>query len=170
MENLALRGLNICVAGGALSAVSTTTFTTASAHTVGIRGKRFTIAAATAAGTPTTDAVTGVAFVPVTASKGCAFVFCYDGSSTVPATAIKVVQGPLADLDGAAGGSAATFVTAPQFPAVPDTLAAFAYLITKVGASGATWTFGTSNLAGPPANVLHTFVDVINLPDRPQVS
>lgn len=170
MDNLNYRGMNICTYGGATSAGTTTTLTTATTCLISIRGKRTLTLAATNAATPTTDAVTGAAFVPVTASKGCIFVLCYDGTSTTAATALKVVQGSLYDLDGATNGATALFLTPPNFPFVPDTLCPFAYLVTKVGASGSTWTFGASNLTGPPSNVLHTFVDVTVLPDRPQVS
>lgn len=73
-------------------------------------------------------------------------------------------------LDGTAAGASANFITAPQFPAIPSRLCPFGYVVTKVGASGSAWTFGTSNLAGPPSNVLHTFVNVMTMPDRPQVA
>lgn len=170
MENSNAYGLNICTAGGALSAGTTTTFTTASAHTYSINGKRFSTNAATNAATPTTDAVTGAAFVPVTASKGCVFVFCYDGTSATAATAIKVVQGPLEDLTTEATDATVSFKIYPRFPSIPDTLTPFGYVVTKVGSAGSTWTFGSSNLAGPPSNVLHTYADVVTLPPRPQIS
>lgn len=170
MDNLNYRGMNICSYGGITSAGTTSTYSCTTTTCISIRGKRTLVAAASNTVTPTTDAVTAAAFVPVTASKGCIFVLCYDGTSATAATAIKVVQGSLYDLDGATDGATALFLTPPNFPYVPDTLCPFAYLVTKVGASGSTWTFGTSNLTGPPSNVLHTFVDVTVLPDRPQVS
>lgn len=171
MDNLQSPGGTFCTSKAAAAAGTTTTFSTTGATLYCIKGKAYSTNAASNSATPTADAVTGTTFVPVTASKGCAFVLCYDGSSTTAATAIKVVQGPLADLDGAADGANAKFkFNGPLFPTIPDTLCPFAYLITKVGASGSTWTFGSSNLAGPPSNVLHTFQDVMTMPARPQVA
>lgn len=170
MDALQTPPLTMCVSKATAAAGTTTTFTTTGATLYCIKGKAYTTSAASNSATPTTDAATGAAFVAVPASYGCVFVLCYDGSSTTAATAIKVVQGPLAALDGAASGANALFLNAPQFPGIPDTLCPFAYLVTKVGASGSAWTFGTSNLAGPPSNVLHTFVDIMTLPGRPQVA
>lgn len=168
MESLDVRGLNFCVSKATAAAGTTTTFSTTGATLYAIRGKAFSTAAGTNAATPTTDAVTGAAFTPITANKGGVFVLCYDGQATA-AAAIKVVQGGIKDLDGTAAGASASFTQGlPDFPAIPDTLTPFAYLIIKVGASGATWTFGSSNLAGPPANTAVTFTDVMVLPDRPQ--
>ena len=62
------------------------------------------------------------------------------------------------------------FVRAPQFPAIPDTVCPFGYATVLVGSAGSAWTFGTSNLAGPPSNVGINFVDCLTLPERPQVA
>lgn len=120
-------------------------------------------------GNPTTDGNTGAAFVPVGKSQGSVFVLAYDGQAAA-ANAIKVYQGSVEALTSDASGANAKFIgPGPTFPSIPNSVCAFAYLITKVGASGTAWTFGASNLAGPPSNVLHTFTDVFSLPDRPQV-
>lgn len=170
MDTLATGPLTICTSVAALAAGTTTTFSTTGATLYSIRGKAFSTSAASNAATPTTDANTGAAFVTLAPNRGCVFVFCYDGTSATAATAIKVVQGPVEVLDGATAGASANFITAPQFPAIPSRLCPFGYVVTKVGASGSAWTFGTSNLAGPPSNVLHTFVNVMTMPDRPQVA
>ena len=148
-----------------LAAGTTTTITIANDTQYAIKGKGYKKTAASNAATPTTDATTGSAFTAVAAGYGCVFVVGLDSSG-----AIKVSQGQQLVMDGSTAGSAAKFILAPQFPAVPDTVCPIGYLVTKVGTSGSAWTFGTSNLAGPPSNVLHTFVDVFTLPDRPQVA
>lgn len=169
MENLNFRGLNFCTSKAALAAGTTTTFSTTGATLYCIGGKAKSTAAGTNAATPTTDAVTGAAFNAVGASKGCVFVVCYDGDSAA-ANAINVIQGDIVDLDGAADGASANFETTPPFPShIPDTLTPIGYIITRVGSSGSAWTFGSSNLAGPPSNVKHDFVDVMVLPDTPQL-
>jgi len=142
------------------AAGTTTTLTTANTTLFCIKGKAYSKAAAANAATPTSDFTTGAAFVGIPINYGCAFVLSYDSGGT-----LRVSQGPLQALD-----PSGNFINAPQFPIVPDTVCPFAYLITKVGATGATWTFGASNLAGPPTGVSHTFVDVFTLPDRPQIS
>ena len=169
-DNLAFAPATFCVSKATLAASTTTTFSTTGATLYSINGKAFSTAAAGAGtATPTTDANTGAAFVALQPNRGCVFVFAYNGNG-VAATGIRVVQGPIEVLDGTLAGASASFINAPQFPVVPDNLCAFAYVVTKVGASGAAWTFGVSNLAGPPANTLHTFVDIMTIPGRPQVA
>ena len=80
-----------------------------------LMAKRSQLARHQSAATPTTDAVTGSAFTALTASKGSVFVFCYDGTSTTAATAIKVVQGSVESLTGEADGNNASFVSGPEF-------------------------------------------------------
>lgn len=114
-----------------------------------------------------TDASTGLAFTPVPAGYGSVFVVGFNAAGTM-----QIAQGQLQALgpgtDGGAAGT--TFIAAPQFPSIPDTMCPFAYFVIKVGSSGATWSLGTSNLTGPPANTGVTFVDVMTMPDRPQVA
>lgn len=168
MDALSTGALTQCISHAALAAGTTTTFSTTGATLYSIKGKSYTTSAAANAGTPTLDALTGAAFRPVGLSKGSVFVFCYDGSSTTAETAIKVVQGSIESLDSAADGANAAFTMAlPQFPTIPDNLCPFGYATVKVGASGAAFTFGTSNLAAV-SNVGKTFQSVNTLPDRPQ--
>lgn len=163
MQKFDTRGLTCTFMKATLAAGTTSTYSTTGTTQYSIDGKAYSKAAVSNGATPTTDIVTGAAFVPVTASKGCKFVFGYDSSNTV-----RVCQGPLVDLDAATDGAVALFIKGnPPFPPIPDDFAPFGYCETKVGASGSTWTFGTSNLTGPPSNVLHTFVDVSTLPTRP---
>lgn len=165
MQAKDLKGATFCAGNCGATAGTTTTFTTANAVSVAINGKANSLAALTNSATPTTDANTGAAFVAVGASKGCIFVVGVNASD-----ALKVTQGPIEDLTTEADGANASFIKAPQFPAVPDDVCPIAYIVTKVGASGTAWTFGSSNLAGPPSNVLHTFVSIMTMPDRPQIA
>jgi hypothetical protein len=160
MDHLQVLPLNICTVKATAAAGTTTTLTTTGATLYCIRGKAFSRAALTNAATPTTDFNTGVAFTAIPVGSGGVFVLAYDAGGT-----LRVMQGQTLALD--ANGN---FVIAPQFPVVPETVTPFAYLVTRVGSTGAAWTFGASNLAGPPTGVTHTFVDVMTLPDRPQIS
>lgn len=167
MEPIEQRGSTRCTTKVGLAAGTTTTITLAADAQYAIGGKAYKYSAASNQATPTTDIITGAAFVAVTAGYGCTFVVGLNAAG-----AIKVAQGPLSALDSATDGATALFAdTSPAFPSsLPADFCPVGYIVTKVGASGSSWTFGSSNLAGPPSNVLHTFVDVQNLPSRPQIS
>lgn len=160
MDALQQVPMTLCTTKAGLAVGTTTTLTTANASLYSIIGKAYSKAAASNAATPTTDGTTAAAFVPVAVNFGCAFAIGYNAAGT-----LTVCQGIQLPLD-----SSGNFISAPQFPAVPDTVCPVGYMITKVGSTGSAWTFGTSNLAGPPAGVTHTLVDVMTLPGRPQVS
>ena len=165
MEGLVSRGLTACLMKATIAAGTTSTLSSTATCYFSIEGKAYSHAALSNTATPTTDVTTGSAFVALAASKGCAFVVGYNAAGT-----LLCAQGPVVDLTTEASGTNANFLTPPQFPSLPEDFCPIGYIITKVGASGSTWTFGTSNLTGPPSNVLHTYVDVMVLPTRPQVS
>lgn len=149
-----------------LAAGTTTTITIGTTTPFAIKGKMYSKSNVSNAATPTTDATTGSAFAAIAAGYGSVFVVGLDSSG-----AIKVSQGTVEALDNVTtSGSTSFFKVSPQFPIVPDTVCPIGYVVVKVGTSGSAWTFGSSNLAGPPSNVGIAFVDVATLPDRPQVS
>jgi hypothetical protein len=165
MDALAQTPLTMCTMKATIAAGTTSTLSTTGTTLYCIKGKAYSKGALTNQATPTTDSVTGAAFVAVAAGYGCAFVVSFDSSGN-----LKVSQGPQQVLDGVTDGANAKFLLAPQMAPVVDTHCPIGYIVVKVGTSGAAWTFGTSNLTGPPANTLVTFVDVMTLPDRPQVA
>lgn len=165
MEPLNIRGLTMCLADASVAAGSTTTIsTTGSTHYL-IGGKAYIKTAITNGATPTTDVNTSAAFTAIQPGEGGVFVIGLNANGDV-----KVAQGEIVDLTPATDGANASFVTAPDFPALPEDFCPTAYLLTKVGSGGSAWTFGSSNLDGPPSNVLHSFVSVGALPSRPQTS
>lgn len=148
---------------GGLAAGTTTTITIANDVQYCIKGPGYKKSAVSNAATPTTDATTGLAFVAVAVGYGCAFVV-----GLTSAGAISVSQGPQYVLSGeASGANTTTLIGAMQRPIVPDTVCPIGYIVVEVGASGAAWTFGSSNLAGPPSNVGIAYTDVFTLPGRP---
>lgn len=159
MDNLAVAPLTMATTKAGLAVGTTTTITTANASTYCIKGKAYTAAGASNAAAPTTDANTGAAFLPIGLNKAGVFVICLDTSG-----ALKVVQGGIVNCT-----DAGVLDYAPQFPVVPDNLCPIGYEIVKVISTGSIWTFGTSNQASQ-TGVTKTFVDVMTLPDRPQVS
>jgi len=159
MQEVITRGLRMCVSKAAFAAGTTTTFSTTGATLFCVDGKAYSVAAKTNAANPTTDANTGAAFIGVAANFGSVFVIGYD-----TAGATKVMQGSVEPLD--AGGN---FVRAPSFPAIPENVAPFAYMVIKTAAGGTTWTYGSSNSAAV-TGVTYTRQDVMTLPARPQVA
>ncbi len=159
-DNLQNISLTMCTVKAALAAGTTTTYSTTGTTNYCIEGKAFTRAAATNVATPTVDIVDGLAFTPTSANQGSIYVFCYDSGGV-----LRVAQGEVQALD-----TVGAFITAPQFPIIPDTVCPFAYLVFKGGSTlVGTWTFGTNNLSAV-TGATYTFVDIMMFPDRPQIS
>ena len=172
-----------CTTKAGASAGTTTTLTTANITLFGIRGKAYLRAATANAATPTTDIVTGVAFLPVPVGVASAangqggFTDGYGHGALYvvgcnAAGALRVAQGSI-ERTTAGAVATSTFQAAvgmPRFPALPDDFCPFCYIVVKTDSTAAAWTFGTSNLTGPPTGVTITFVDLMSMPDRAQVS
>lgn len=155
---------NRATTSGLLTATgAVTTHDTTVTIAYSVEGKAYTKTAITTGATPTTDAVTGAAFVVLTGSgnggQGCAFVWCLDSAG-----AVKVVQGPVTGLDT----NSAFTQGAPRFPEIPSTLTPFAYSISKHVNVSTTFTFGTDNWN--KAGHTHVIQNVHVLPRRPQAS
>ena len=165
MQPLDFCGVTMATGHSGLVAGTTTTHTITTAFSYSVRGKSGLKAAASNIAAVTTDANTGVAFLGLTANKGCVFVWCVNLAGTT-----SIVQGPIIGLSGEADGANATFNGfAPQFGDIPITHCPFGYTVVKVGASGSTWTMGTSNNSSV-SNVSIAFVSLLTLTDRAQVS
>jgi hypothetical protein len=159
-------GGNLClcyVAITGVTAVGATTYTatpvgTAAAISYAIGGKTYTKATISGGATPTTDINTAAAFLPLAANQGCVVVLGLNAAGTVVAA-----QGSIEALDAAGG-----FVTAPQFPPLPENFCPFAYIVCKNGATGSAWTFSSSNWSA--TGMTATPVPICMLPARPQIS
>lgn len=160
MDKLSQSPLSICVTKAGLGAGTTTTYSTTAAVVFSERGKMYSAPIATNAATPTLDADTGLVFNPLLANQGCTFLFGYTGAGV-----ISVTQSPIMALD-----ATGNFLIAPQLPAIANGVTPFGYLVAKAGSTLASgWVLGTSNLSGV-TGMTYTFQDIMNLPDRPQVS
>lgn len=167
----------MCLSKVTLAAGTTTTLSNTGTTIFAIKGKAFSKAAMNNTATPTVDFSTGNAFLPIpipnTAPNlalgyGCAYTVGFDKSGT-----LRVIQGTIVPLD-----VSGNFINAPQFgglgPAgsgsTDNDFCPIGYIVVQLGASAvATWTFGTNNLSSV-TGVTYTFVDVVTLPDRPQIS
>lgn len=154
--------LTLCAAKVTLAAGTTTTLSNTGAIPYCIRGKAYSKAAMANAATPTIDAATGKAFQGVKAGNGSIFLV-----GLTAAGALAAVQGTIEPLN-----AAGAFINAPQIGAPPNDFCPIGYLVIKAGATADAvtgWTFGVSNMSGV-TGVTYTFVDLMTLPDRPQVS
>lgn len=151
--------LTLCLGKVTLAAGTTTTLSNTGTIVFAIRSKAYSASALSNTATPTTDIATGVAFVPVLANQGSIFVV---GLSA--AGGLVVAQGSVTPLD-----VNAAFITAPQFGGFPLNFCPIGYIVIKAGSTASAWTFGSSNLSGA-TGLTYTFVDVISIPDRPQIS
>ena len=157
-----ISGLTMALNKFTVAAGTTTTLSTTGTNTFCINGKAYTRTALTNQATPTTDVNTSLAFVGVKANKGSIYLIGFDSGGN-----IKVAQGEITDLD-----ASGAFAIAPEFPLLPDTVCPVAYLVIKAGSTAdATtgWIFGSTNNSGV-TGITYTFVDIIALPNRPQIS
>lgn len=170
MDYLASSPLTINLANAALVAGTTNTLTTTVSTSCSIAGKFATIKTAItnssfATEAITTDATTGAAFVALTststAGSGCALVFGINAAG-----ALKLAQGPIVATELGVTTTPGNFITAPQFPALPDDFCPIAYTLVRTSPSVATFTIGTSSWA----NNSTTFKNVCTLPARPQIA
>lgn len=160
MDNLSLIPITMTTMKAGLAAGTTTTYSTTGTTLFCIKGKAYSKGAVTNGATPTTDYVDGLAFTGITAGYGTVIVFGYDSGGTV-----RCMQGSVEALD-----VSGNFVLSPQLPIIPDNVCPFGYLVAKGGSTlSGTWTFGSSNLSSV-TGMTYTFVDVMTLPDRPQVA
>jgi hypothetical protein len=159
MDFQAAQPVTMCTSKVALAAGTTTTLSSTGTILYSIKGKAYSKSALSNTATPTTDANSGNAFTAVQANQGCVFLVGLDHSGN-----LKVAQGSVQALD-----SSGKFINAPQFGAIPSDFCPIGYIVIQVGSTGSAWTFGGSNLSGA-TGLTYTFVDLMGLPDRPQVS
>lgn len=157
MDPMLAAGVTQMTTKAGIAVGTTTTLTTANTQLFTIDGVGYTKAGVSNEATPTLDSNTGVAFPPVPVSKGCVFAICRDSGGN-----LRAVQGQIVDLN-----SSNAFVVLPQMPFIPRTLCPIGVVTVKVGTTGAAWTFGASNFAGPPTGVVFVIKDVGTMPDRP---
>lgn len=164
MDPLAMRGITQQLFNATVLGVAGTTLNLSVATLYSIRGKLYNKAISNTEATPTTDASTGLGFLPVPKNKGSVFVVCLNAAGT-----LGIVQGDLQDLD-----ASGNFIVAPEFPAnIPDTLCPIAYIVIKAGstyvATTTGWLMGTHNTTGV-TGITYGIVNINTLPVRPQIA
>jgi hypothetical protein len=164
MDQLSLPPVTFNHANAGLVAGTTSTYTTTLATSCSIGGKFATaLAAQTNTASPTTDATTGVAFLPVRANETCCLLWGVNNAGQ-----IRLAQGPIIPTEPGAGTAVGAFLLAPQFPMTPDDFCPIGYQIVRVSPTGASFTPGTTAWAasGITCSVIR---NISTLPGRPQI-
>lgn len=147
-----------------LAAGTTSTYTTTAATNAAILGKYGTqLAAQTNTASPTTDALTGAAFKPLSPNQATVLVWGVNFAG-----AIQLIQGGIENTQVGVTTTVGAFNNLPQFPSLPDDFCPLAYTVVRTAPAAATWTPGTSAWAA--SGVTATFRNVSTLPDRPQTA
>jgi len=137
-------------------AAGTTTTTTYAATNYRIGAKTYTVGAGSNTATPTTDAVTGAAFVEQPVGSACAYVFGFNAAGT-----FLLAQGPIVT-----GYKYQNDIEPLYFPTLPDTFCPIGYEIVELASNASAWKIGTNNQATLTGNT-KTFVPCAFLPSRP---
>jgi hypothetical protein len=157
-------GLTMGHANAVLAAGTTSTYSTTASTACTINGKWATVLTAqTNTASPTTDIVTGAAFVAVAVNKASVFVWGVNAAG-----AIKVAQGSVEDTEVGVTTTAGAFKNAPAWPNLPDDFCPIGYTLVRAAPSASSWTFGSSNWTA--TGITTAFVNVNVLPDRPQIA
>lgn len=148
-----------------LTLPSTSVYSTASTSQCSYNGVFGTaLTAQTTQATPTTDGVTGAAFVALSDNQATVLVFGITSGG-----AIAMCQGSIVDTDVGVTTVAGAFRLAPQFPTLPDTICPVAYALVRTAPSASAFTPGTSNWTATGITT-STVVNISSLPDRPKTS
>ena len=122
---------------------TTSTYTTTAATLCSIRGAFATaLGVQTNTASPTVDATTGEAFVPVLANQATVLVWGVNAAG-----AIKLAQGSIVPTEVGVTTTVGAFISAPQLPALPEDFCPIAYQLVRVSPTGASFTAGTTQWA-----------------------
>lgn len=142
---------------------STLTTTVTSAGMIG--GKYVTgVGALTNSAAPTTDIVTGAAFVALTDNQATVLVVGQNAAGTV-----LMAQGSIVSTQVGVTTTAGDFILAPQFPTLPDNFMVWGYNLVRTAPSASDYTPGTSSWTATGITASE-FVQCGVLPDRPVTS
>lgn len=148
-----------------LVAGTTSTYTTTATTVCSIAGRFATgLTAQTNTASPTTDANTGLAFVPLTANQATVLVWGVNAAG-----AIRLIQGSIVPTEVGVTTTAGNFITAPIFPAIPDDFCPIGYQLVRTSPTGSSFTPGTTSWAASGITC-STIRNISTLPGRPQIS
>lgn len=158
-------GLTANLASAAAVAGTTSSFTSTVTTSAVINGKfTTTLGAQTNAATPTVDATTGLAFVPLTPNQCCSIVFGVNAAG-----ALQMAQGKPIPTALGVTTTVGALINDPQFPGLPNDFCPLAYTVVRTAPSAAAWTPGSSSWTASGVSA-STFQNIAQLPNRPQAS
>ena len=144
---------------------TTSTYTTTVTVQGVINSKHVTgLTAQTNTATPITDAVTGVSFVAMIDDRATVLVF-----GQTLAGAIQMAQGSVVATVIGVTTTAGAFISAPQFPLIPDDFMVLGYCLVRTAPSAADFTAGTSSWTATGITTSQ-IIQCAALPNRPQTS
>lgn len=156
------RGVTQNNGNAGLAAGTTSTYTTTATTIACIRGPYYTqLTAQTNTASPTLDANTGVAFLPLVPNRATVLVWGVNAAG-----AIQLVQGTIEPTVAGVTTTPGAFINYPAFPVIPDDFCPLAYSIHRTAPSAASWVPGVGAWAA--SGVVSTFRNIGTLPDRPQ--
>lgn len=160
-----LHGLTMGTIKTGLVKGTTSTLTTTVTSAGMINGKYVSgVSALTNSAAPTTDAVTGAAFVAMGDNKATVLVVGQNAAGTV-----LMAQGSIEDTQVGVTTTAGDFIRAPQFPTLPDDFMVWGYNLVRTAPSASDYTPGSSSWTATGITASE-FVQCGVLPDRPQTS
>jgi|ERR1035437_480180 hypothetical protein len=170
MDTLSQVPLTLNLANMGLVIGTTTSLSVKLAPSSCIAGKFCTItlsASDNQAITPTLDANTGVAFVPILPNTCAAVVYGLNAAGTLVAA-----QGKAIATEVGVTTTVGAFINAPQFPAISDLMVPVAYHVIRVAPSGtAGFTLGVSPWTGSASYATCTTIqNIVTLPGRPMIA
>lgn len=152
------------VSAGAVAGTTSTYTTTVTTACIIAGLFATTIAAQTNTATPTVDATTGNAFLPLQPNQTCMIVL---GQNT--AGVIKMCEGPIIGTLTGVTTTVGGLLNDPQPPSLPNDFCPLAYTIVQTAPSAAAWTPGTSSWTASGVSA-STFVNIAQMPTRPKAS
>jgi hypothetical protein len=157
--------LTLCTVSPVLIKGTNKSYTTSVTSAGLINGKFVTaLTAQTNAAVPTTDCVTGAAFVAQTDNQACVYVVGQNAAGT-----IQACQGSIVATEVGVTTTAGAFILAPAFPNPPDGFIPFGYCLVRTAPSASNWTFGTDNWDATGVTTSE-FVQIGDMPDRPVIA
>lgn len=169
MEKVTIAGLTLNHIDTGLVVGTTNTYTMPAASSCSIRGKfgsPLAIQGSNAGVTPVLDATTGAAFVTLTANQAAVVVWGVNAAGAMVAS-----QGPAVPTAAGVTTTVGAFISAPQFPSLPEDFCPIAYQLVRVAPSSTGFVFGTSPWTGTASYATCSTIQRIStLPDRLQVA
>ena len=162
-----LNGINLNLTNALVTLPSTNVVSTGATSNGLIGGKFATAVTAVTTQAPlAADVATGLAPTPLLNNQATVIVFGILGTGV---GGIRTAQGSIVNTEVGVGNVAGNFISAPQFPVMPDNFLPLAYALVRSAPSAASWQGNSGNWAATGITT-SAVVNLGQLPDRPSIS